>query len=115
MFTRRELDDDPAYAIELKESLYEQCADIGTEVTVMHLLPERELVVIRFKTAADADKCVSVMHERWFGGRQIQAVIDNGESDVLQAKSQPVRVEEKDEVERLDKFGSWLEAGDENS
>lgn len=54
---------------------------------------------------AGAQKCIELMHNRFFGGRKISCEYYDNKSDYR------VRESEESEEQRLKAFGDWLEGG----
>jgi len=55
------------------------------------------------------------MNGRYFSGRQIEAEIYDGKVRYKKSKTGAVGDESVDEAARLEKFGAWLEGGDDGS
>ena len=66
-------------------------------------------VVVKFRSAAAADTCISLMHRRWFGGQQIDCQYYDGRTDYRVRAS-----DDGNEEQRLESFGSWLEGHQED-
>ncbi|KAK9475029.1 uncharacterized protein V1510DRAFT_409846 [Dipodascopsis tothii] len=115
VFTLKELDEDVTAALDIKEDIREGCEEIGpvTNVT-LYDLEEDGVVSVRFQNADDAEECVDRMDGRFFGGRRITATIYDGEVRYRKAKkAAPAGLDDdadRDEQDRLEKFGEWLEA-----
>lgn len=79
MFTKEELDEDPAALLEIKEDIREECEKLGdvTNVVLYDLEPEG-VVSIKFKRPESAEACVQMMHGRNFGGQRVEAYIPTG-------------------------------------
>lgn len=76
MFTREELDEDPAALLEIKEDIREECGKLGdvTNVVLYDLEPEG-VVSVKYKRPESADACVQLMDGRNFGGQRVEAYI----------------------------------------
>ncbi|EXJ82145.1 hypothetical protein A1O1_08214 [Capronia coronata CBS 617.96] len=113
MFTLKELEEDPAAMLEIKEDIREECSKLG-EVTNVVLFDKEEdgVASVRFSNAEAAAACVSLMNGRWFDERQLEAYISTGNEKFKRSSDKTTGLDEdEDENEggRLDKFGSWLE------
>ncbi|KAH3666020.1 hypothetical protein OGAPHI_004209 [Ogataea philodendri] len=103
-FTLKELSDDPATLLDVKEDIREGCEEIGevTNVVLYDLEPEG-VVTVRFKSAVAAQNCVSKMNGRFFGGQRLEVFKYDGETQYKRSRS------DNSEQERLSKFGDWLD------
>ncbi|KAI9801036.1 MAG: hypothetical protein M1825_003571 [Sarcosagium campestre] len=118
MFTLKELEDDPALLLELKEDVREECSKLG-EVTNVTLFDKEAdgVITVRFTAAESANSCVRVMEGRFFSGLRVQAYIADGNEKFKKSSEKKSVLEEEDdegngdegESKRLDQFGSWLE------
>lgn len=79
MFTKEELEEDPAALLDIKEDIREECEKLG-EVTnvVLYDLEEDGIVSIKFKKPESAEACVQLMDGRAFGGQRVEAHIPQG-------------------------------------
>ncbi|KAF3764808.1 hypothetical protein M406DRAFT_340337 [Cryphonectria parasitica EP155] len=79
MFTKAELDEDPAALLEIKEDIRDECEKLGevTNVVLYDLEPEG-VVSIKFRKPEAADACVQLMDGRSFGGQRVEAYIPTG-------------------------------------
>lgn len=79
MFTREELDEDPAALLEIKEDIREECGKLGevTNVVLYDLEPEG-VVSVKYKRPESAEACVQMMDGRNFGGQRVEAYIPSG-------------------------------------
>lgn len=79
MFTREELDEDPAALLEIKEDIREECGKLGdvTNVVLYDLEPEG-IVSVKYKRPESAAACVELMDGRNFGGQRVEAYIPSG-------------------------------------
>ncbi|KAL9234850.1 hypothetical protein vseg_009671 [Gypsophila vaccaria] len=105
MFTTAEMREDLNLRDELEADVREECAKLGPVdlVKVCENHPHG-VVLVRYKDRKDAQKCIQLMDGRWFGGREIHAVEDDGSVNHSLIKDQ------HDEEERLKKFAAELEA-----
>jgi len=79
MFTLRELEEDPAAMLEIKEDIRDECAKIGTVTNViLYDLEEEGIASVKFKTPEAAAACVDLMDGRAFDGRTVRATIASG-------------------------------------
>ncbi|KAA8915966.1 hypothetical protein TRICI_001883 [Trichomonascus ciferrii] len=108
VFALKELEEDVAAALEIKQDIREGCEDIGPVTNVVLYDQEPEgVVTVKFKSEEDALQCVHRMDGRYFGGRALEA--DLLEVGVKYAKSKSANDDEEEEEKRLDEFGKWLE------
>ncbi|KAL8929825.1 MAG: hypothetical protein Q9208_000969 [Pyrenodesmia sp. 3 TL-2023] len=122
MFTLKELEDDPAAILDIKEDIREECAKIAPVTNVVLFDKEPDGVAsVRFSNAEGAKACVRVMDNRFFAGARVEAYIADGSEKFKKSSEKKISLgddedEEGGEAEegrRLDQFGSWLEAGGE--
>jgi HIV Tat-specific factor 1 len=125
MFTLEELEEDPAALIELKEDVREECEKIGEVTNVVLFDAEKDgIMSVRFADEEDALECVrvgprkvvvdgQVMNGRYFSGRKIEADTYDGKARYKKAKGGTAGDDGGDEVTRLEKFGAWLEDGND--
>ena len=106
MFTLKELKDDPAAMLDIKEDVREECEKFG-KVTNVTLYDKEEdgVVTARFGNAVSAEACVKVFDGRWFDGRQVEAYIADGSERFKKT----AKGEGDDDVERLENFGKFVE------
>lgn len=57
-------------------------------------------------------QCIMVMHERFFGGRQIQAALWDGIEQFYAKPAKPNKETEEEEQKRLEKYAAELEAAE---
>lgn len=88
MFTLRELEEDPAALLEIKEDIRDECSKLGT-VTSVVLYDEEEdgIVTVRFKDSESAMACISMMHGRSFGGLKVEASLATGKERFKKSKA----------------------------
>lgn len=74
MFTLKELEEDPAALLEIKEDVRDECSKLGTvtSVTLYDLEPEG-IVRVKFREAKSAQECINIMGGRHFDGRTVEA------------------------------------------
>ncbi|KAJ3160447.1 hypothetical protein HDU86_000781 [Geranomyces michiganensis] len=109
MFTLKELEDDPALLLDLKEDVRDECEKLG-EVTnvILYDLEDSGVMTIRFKEAESAELCIRKMNGRFFAGRRIEAALFDGKTKYAQSKAETSTEEE--ENQRLEAYEKWLEA-----
>lgn len=52
------------------------------------------------------------MEGRFFGGQKVEAYLFDGTQKFKKATSKQIVEDNKDEAQRLEKYGSWLEAAE---
>jgi HIV Tat-specific factor 1 len=89
MFTLKELEEDPASMLDIKEDIREECAKLG-EVTnvVLFDLEEDGVASVRFSDAEAARACVRVMNGRSFAGQTVMAYVSDGKEVFRKSKKQ---------------------------
>ncbi|CEN62350.1 hypothetical protein ASPCAL08986 [Aspergillus calidoustus] len=123
MFTLKELDDDPAAILDIKEDIRDECSKLGEVTNVVLYDKEPEgIVSVRFTDPEAARNCVKLMNGRFFGGTAVVAYISDGSERKRFRKTNEKRAaledlaengldaEDDDEQQRLDEFGTWLES-----
>lgn len=105
MFTTAEMREDLNLHDELEADIRDECVKLGPidSVKVCENNPHG-VVLVRYKDRKDAQKCIQLMDGRWFGGKQIHAVEDDG------SVNHALFRDYKDDEERLEKFAAELEA-----
>ncbi|KAI0851388.1 hypothetical protein F5Y00DRAFT_8403 [Daldinia vernicosa] len=79
MFTLRELEEDPAAMLEIKEDIREECSKLGPVTNVvLYDLEEEGIASVKFATPEAAEACVNLMDGRAFDGRTVRATIATG-------------------------------------
>ncbi|KAI2614602.1 uncharacterized protein GGS25DRAFT_472415 [Hypoxylon fragiforme] len=79
MFTLKELDEDPAAMLEIKEDIREECSKLGPVTNVvLYDLEDEGIASVKFKTPEAAEACVELMDGRAFDGRTVRATIATG-------------------------------------
>ncbi len=102
----------PSFSDELEEDLASECSRSGVvdKITVFSNNP-CGVAVVKFTATFAAKDCVQRLDKRFFGGRQLRCFYWDGVTDyTVHAESAEG---EKEEEERLDEFGDWLEKGQE--
>ena len=83
-YTREELAESPdteSLLEEIQAQLLEEVeSKIGT-VSRCELYHENPICKLKFQTPLDAEKCIELMNNRWFDGRQLQAYFWDGVTD----------------------------------
>lgn len=87
MFTLKELEEDSAAILDIKEDIREECAKLG-EVTNVVLFDKEEegIASVRFANAMAAEACVSLMDGRAFAGQKVEAYISDGKERFMKSK-----------------------------
>ncbi|MBE3044507.1 hypothetical protein IMZ48_18450 [Candidatus Bathyarchaeota archaeon] len=86
MFTLKELEEDPAALLEIKEDTREECEKLGevTNVVLYDLEPEG-IVAVKFRKPEAAEACVDLMQGRNFDGRVVEARLSFGKEKFKQS------------------------------
>ncbi|KAK7204496.1 hypothetical protein BZA70DRAFT_194110 [Myxozyma melibiosi] len=115
VFTLKELEEDITAALDIKEDIREGCEEIGPVTSVILYDLERDGVMsVRFQKEEDAKECVRRMDGRFFSGRRLEAALYDGLARYKKSGKKSGATDEdgeKEEEERLKKFGEWLESG----
>lgn len=100
--------------LEIKEDIWDECAKLGNITNLVLYDGEAEgFVKVRFGDPdgfAAAERCVKLMNGRSFDGRVVKAEIWDGKTKYRKSKTARGD-EDEEELDRLDKFGDWLETG----
>ncbi|XP_061658543.1 HIV Tat-specific factor 1 [Syngnathoides biaculeatus] len=106
MFRPADFEEDPLVLNEYRDDLRSECEKFG-EVKKVILFDRHPdgVASVAFKELEHADACVASFHGRWFAGRQLAAMLWDGNTDY--------QVEEtsREREERLKAWSSFLEAG----
>ncbi|KAJ2965406.1 hypothetical protein NQ176_g10634 [Zarea fungicola] len=88
MFTQKELEEDPAALLEIKEDIRDECSKLGV-VTSVVLYDEEEdgIVTVKFKEPESALACINLMHGRSFGGMKVEAALATGKERFKRSKA----------------------------
>lgn len=108
MYEPEELAQDPAFLLELRQDLDEECtARIGpvTSIHILDYLGDEGICTVTFTTAEHARLGVKLMDGRFFAGRQLRASLYDGSFRLRERRVNPIT----DEDARIDNFGTWLE------
>ncbi|KAI4114645.1 MAG: hypothetical protein LQ338_007973 [Usnochroma carphineum] len=124
LFTLKELEEDPAAILDIKEDIREECAKVAPVTNVVLFDREPDGVAsVRFSNAEGARACVRVMDGRFFSGTRVEAYVADGSERFKKSGGGEKKVsfdnddeeeeggERNEEGKRLDQFGSWLEGG----
>ncbi|KAI9829733.1 MAG: hypothetical protein M1826_005476 [Phylliscum demangeonii] len=87
LFTRAEVEADPASILDIKEDIRDECAKLGPVTNVV--LYDREpdgVATVRFAAPEAAAACVQLMHGRWFSGARIEAYVADGSERFRQSE-----------------------------
>ncbi|GAX77606.1 hypothetical protein CEUSTIGMA_g5050.t1 [Chlamydomonas eustigma] len=107
MFTPDEFLENFMLAEELESDVRAECGKLGAVEKLRLFKSNPEGVIsIKFKDAEAAQKCITLMNGRWFGGRQLVAQLYDG---VTNYAHKVVESWEEQEA-RLEKFAAELEA-----
>ncbi|RAL10486.1 U2 snRNP complex subunit CUS2 [Aspergillus homomorphus CBS 101889] len=120
MFTLKEIDEDPAAILDIKEDIREECSKLG-EITNVVLYDKEPagVVSVRFQDPEAARNCVKMMDGRYFAGTRVEAYISDGSEKFKKTNEKRAALEdmaekgfdaEDEEEQRLDEFGTWLES-----
>ncbi|OJJ49729.1 hypothetical protein ASPZODRAFT_109406 [Penicilliopsis zonata CBS 506.65] len=121
MFTLKELQEDPAAVLDIKQDIRDECSRIGEVTNVVLFDKEEEGVVsVRFTDPEAAMQCVKVMDGRFFAGTRVEAYIADGSEKFKKTNEKRaaledmaergIYAEDEEENQRLDEFGTWLES-----
>lgn len=107
MFTLKELEDDPAALLEIKEDVREEAEKFGNVTNVVIYDKEEDgVVTVRFGNAVAAEACVKVFDGRWFDKRQVEAYIADGSEKFKKRRKE---ADDDEEEARLESFGRDIE------
>ncbi|KAL1996755.1 hypothetical protein VTN49DRAFT_7620 [Thermomyces lanuginosus] len=119
MFTLKEIEEDPAAILDIKEDIREECSKLGEVTNVILYDKEPEgVVTVRFSDPEAARTCARVMNGRYFAGTQVEAYIADGTERFKKTNEKRAALEDAaegrdnaadEEERRLEAFGSWLE------
>ncbi|EGG05191.1 uncharacterized protein MELLADRAFT_48926 [Melampsora larici-populina 98AG31] len=115
MFTVEELAQDPSLLIDLKEDVREECELLGNVTNVtLYDLEEEGIMTVKFKEPIAAQACILKMNNRFFAGRQVQAMIDDRSRRFKKSNHHQSNEKdgEEDEKKRLDGFAKYLESAE---
>jgi len=111
MFTLKELADDPAALLDIKEDVREECEKFGKVTNVVLFDKEEDGVLsVRFGNAISAQACIRKLDGRMFAGRKVEAYIADGSEKFKKSSKQAA--EEDDDEERLEGFSKFIEGGE---
>ena len=101
------------FSEELKEDVADECqAKCG--IVENAYVNANGIITVRFKEPTSAEKCLELMHERFFGGKQIKAEMWNGIEKFLPLKTVERKETEEEEKRRLDAYASTLGNDDDS-
>ena len=95
------------FSDELKEDVAEECQAKCGKVENSYV-NANGIVTVRFKEPESADTCLHLMHNRWFGGKQIKAELWNGIEKFIGLKNIEKKETEEEEKRRLDAYAASL-------
>jgi len=108
MFDPQELEDGGQAAVDdLVRDIDDGLADMEGEVKKVTLFKKPGVVLVRYTDPVHAENCVRMMRGRWFDGRRIDAHLWDGITEY--GPSKDAEAEDRAQVERMDKFGDYLE------
>ncbi|KAJ1761407.1 hypothetical protein LPJ77_001384 [Coemansia sp. RSA 2523] len=130
MFTLKELEEDITMLLDLPEDVRAECEKLGKVTSVkVYDLSEDGVIAVKFKDELSAKACVQMMNGRFFGGRQVEATIYDGQTRYKSSKesskaetvastsdAQPGRStnshgsNDGDEA-RMEQYAQWLDSG----
>jgi len=64
------------------------------------------VILVKYKTSEDAEKCIQALRGRWFGGRRVEAGKWDG---ITNFKDVKVEETEEEQIARLERFAAELE------
>lgn len=103
LFKPEEFDVNPAMLLEYQRDLREECAKFGhVKRVVIFDRNEEGVAQIFFKTPEEADRCVEVLHGRWFAGQKITAETWDGQTKYRKDET------EEEKSARLKKWSEFL-------
>jgi len=96
---------DPNFFQELTEDVRSECAKLGTIVslTVFENHPDG-VIALKYATPVSAERCISTMNGRWFGGKQVVAEYYDGITNYHVGENAEV------EAQRLMTWNQWLQS-----
>ena len=95
------------FSDELKEDVAEECRVKCGKVENAYV-NANGVVTVRFKEPEGADACLQLMHNRWFGGKQLKAEMWNGVEKFIGLKNIEKKETEEEENRRLDAYAATL-------
>ncbi|KAI9676254.1 MAG: hypothetical protein M1829_003083 [Trizodia sp. TS-e1964] len=115
MFTLAELAADAGAQAEIGDDIRDECEKLGAVrgVVVYDREPEG-IAAVEFADEAAAQRCVGLMHERFFAGAKVEAFIATGAESFRRSgegEGEGGGATEDAEEKRLAAFGEWLEGG----
>ena len=114
LFSLQDLED-PSFEDELEEDIATECYKCGEieKITVFSKNPAG-VVIVKFATSFAAQECIKLMNNRYFGGKQVKCFFWDGTTDYSASSSNAqLDAQEKEEKQRLDEFGDWLDQDQE--
>lgn len=111
MFTKQELEEDPAAILDIKEDVMEEAERFGPVFSV-YLFEQSEdgRCAIKFKSPDAAKPCIEAFNGRYFSGRRISASLYDGSFRLRETRNRAA--EAQAEEERLSRFTEWIENED---
>ncbi|KAF8210265.1 hypothetical protein K438DRAFT_1916720 [Mycena galopus ATCC 62051] len=111
MFTLKQLEEDAALLLDLKEDVREECATLGEVTNVVLYDKEADgVMTVKFRDPLSAQACVLKMNGRFFDGLRVEASLYSGKQRFKRSGAGDEIEGDNDEAEksRLDNFAQWL-------
>jgi len=110
MFTLKELEEDAALLLDLKEDVREECSTLGEVTNVVLYDKEPDgIMSVKFREPLSAQACVLKMNGRFFAGRRVEAALYAGKQRFKRSADDLLDDEGVEgEKKRLDDFAQWL-------
>lgn len=107
MFDPFELLNTPHLQVEIEEDVGREASKFGVveNVKIFPKHPEG-VILVKYKTSEDAEKCIQALRGRWFGGRRVEAGKWDG---ITNFKDVKVEETEEEQMARLERFAAELE------
>ncbi|KAJ2385319.1 hypothetical protein H4S02_004392 [Coemansia sp. RSA 2611] len=113
MFTRVELEEDVTLLLDLPEDVRTECEKLGKVTSVkVYDKSDEGVVAVKFSDELSAQACVQMMNGRFFGGRQVEASIYDGQTRYRSSKDDSKMANAADAEEaRMAHYAEWLDSG----
>lgn len=110
MFHPDEFVGDPGVKTDLETDVAAECKKLGSIANIrVHQHNPEGVIAIRFVSPDAAQECLKLMNGRFFGGRQVEALMWDG---LTNYHVKPRKETEEEQQARLDKFARELEGRD---
>lgn len=100
----------------IREDIVSECEGNTWKVRRLTIFEFHPLgvVEIKFERPEDAQECIKLFHNRYYGGKMLDCDYYDGKTNykvfqLFSNKKQNIRESEEAEQERIDTFGKWLE------